>query len=423
MFDRLNPWRGLRGLPRDVWILCGASLINRAGTMVLPFLVLYLTKALGYSDARAGMIMAIYGGLSLVASPISGKLCDRYGAMTVMRASLVTSALVMLAFPIVKSFPAVIAATALLSVTGEMFRPANMAQLAELAEGPLRRPAFALSRLAVNLGMSVGPAAGGFLAAISFPALFIVDGVTALTAAAVLIFAIRPKPRAAPLALASLTTPQALSSSSVSGGGSVAMSRSILGAFADRRLLFFFLLMLPPATIFFQETAAMALYIVRDLGLPETMIGLVFTINTWLIVLVEVPLNAAMARWSHRLTLALGALLIGAGFGALALATGPISLAATTVIWTFGEMILFPGSSAYVADIAPPARRGEYMGIYSMSFGVCFTLGPPLGLAVLNRFGAQALWVSTLALGVVAAALMTRLPEAPSPDERASNKA
>lgn len=409
MLDKLNPWRGLRGLPRDVWILCGASLINRAGTMVLPFLVLYLTKALGYSDARAGAIMAIYGGLSLVASPISGRLCDRYGARTVMRASLVASALVMLAFPLVKSFPAVIAATALLSVTGEMFRPANMTLLSELAEGPLRKPAFALARLAVNLGMSVGPAAGGFLAAVSFPALFIVDGVTALAASAVIIFALRPKPSAAP--------------SSASGTGSAAMSRSFLGVFADRRLLFFFLLMLPPATIFFQHTSTMPLYIVRDLGLPETMIGLLFTVNTWLIVLVEVPLNAATARWPHRLALALGALLIGIGFGAIALATGPISLAVTSVIWTFGEMILFPGSSAYVADIAPPARRGEYMGVYSMSFGLCFTFAPPLGLAVLNRFGGRALWLGTLALGVVAAALMTRLPETSSPDERAPKEA
>jgi predicted MFS family arabinose efflux permease len=409
VLDKLNPWRGLRGLPRDVWILCGASLINRAGTMVLPFLVLYLTKALGYSDGQAGVIMAIYGGLSLVASPISGRLCDRYGARAVMRASLVASALVMLAFPLVKSFPAVIAATALLSVTGEMFRPANMTLLSELAEGPLRKPAFALARLAVNLGMSVGPAAGGFLAAVSFPALFIVDGVTALAASAVLIFALRPKPSAAP--------------SSASGTGSATMSRSLLGAFADRRLLFFFLLMLPPATIFFQHTSTMPLYIVRDLGLSETMIGLLFTVNTWLIVFIEVPLNAATARWPHRLALALGALLIGIGFGAIALATGPISLALTAVIWTFGEMILFPGSSAYVADIAPPARRGEYMGIYSMSFGLCFTFAPPLGLAVLNRFGGRALWLGTLALGVVAAALMTRLPEASSPDERAPKEA
>src|SRR4029079_17928368 len=121
------------------------------------------------------------------------------------------------------------------------------------------------------------------------------------------------------------------------------------------------LLMLPPAIIFFQDQAAMPLYVVRDIGLSEKAFWFLFTINTWLIVLLEVPLNTATAHWPHRRSLALGALLFGAGFGSMALATGPLSLAATVVVWTFGEMILFPGASAYVADISPPARRGEYM--------------------------------------------------------------
>lgn len=395
----MNPWRGLRGLSREVWILSAASLINRAGTMVLPFLVLYLTKALGYSDTRAGAILALYGVMSLVASPLSGRLCDRYGPATVMRASLVTSALVMLAFPLVKSLPEVIAATVLLSMSGEMFRPANLTMLSDLAEGPQRKPAFALSRLAVNLGMSVGPAAGGFLAAISFPALFIVDGLTSLAAAAVLIVALRPPERKA--------TAEAPGSGGHTGG------RSILGAFADPRLLAFFLLILLPVALFFQHQAAMPLYMVRDMGLSEKAFGFLFTINTWIIVFVEVPLNTATAHWSHRRSLALGTLLLGAGFGAIGLATGPISLAATVVVWTFGEMILFPGSSAYVADIAPPARRGEYLGVYSMSFGLSFTVAPWLGISVLERFGGRTLWGATFVLGLIAAALMTRLPEAP----------
>ena len=400
----MNPWRGLRGLSREVWILCGAALINRAGTMVLPFLAIYLTQALGYSNSRAGVILALYGGMSLVASPISGRLCDRYGAATVMRASLVASALVMLAFPLAKSFPEVIAATVLLSMSGEMFRPANMAMLSDLAEGPLRKPAFALSRLAVNLGMSIGPAAGGFLTAISFPALFIVDGLTALAAAAVLIFVLRPPGRAAPV--------------EAPGGRAQGAGRLIFGVFADRRLLLFFLLMLLPVIVFFQHVAAMPLYIMRDLGLSAGALGLLFTINTWLIIFVEVPLNTATAHWPHRRSLALGALLTGVGFGGMALATGPVSLAATIVVWTFGEMILFPGSLAYVADIAPPARRGEYIGIYSMTFGLCFTVGPWLGMEVLERAGGRVLWGATLVLGLLSAALMTRLPDPPEPQAR-----
>ena len=50
----MNPWRGLAGLPRAVWVLSAATLVNRSGTMFVPFLVLYLTRARGYTPAAAG---------------------------------------------------------------------------------------------------------------------------------------------------------------------------------------------------------------------------------------------------------------------------------------------------------------------------------------------------------------------------------
>jgi MFS family permease len=400
----MNPWRGLRGLPRGVWIISFASLINRAGTMVLPFLVLYLTQALHFSDGRAGVILALYGVASLVASPISGKLCDRYGAMIVMRVSLAASGAMLLAFPLVKSFPAVVATTLLLSLSGEMLRPANMTMLSELAPAEQRKPAFALSRLAVNLGMSIGPVVGGFLVAVSYPALFIVDGVTSLAAAAVLIVALR--------------TPDRAGAHGAAGAGTHAAGTWTLGALADRRFLYFVVAMLPAGIVFFQIQGAMPLYVVRDVGLSERAFGMVLTVNTLLIVFLEVPLNTSTAHWPHRRALALGALLIAVGFGTTAFVTGAVSLAATVVVWTFAEMILFPGSGAYVADLAPPERRGEYMGMYSMTFGMCFSIGPWLGTVILERWGGKVLWGSMFLLGLVSAALMAQLPEPSSVSEK-----
>ena len=89
--SRLNPWRGLGGLPREVWLLFATNLINRAGMMVLPFLVLYLTRELGFSLARAGSMLAVYGGSAIVFGPIGGRLSDRIGALPVMRALLIAS--------------------------------------------------------------------------------------------------------------------------------------------------------------------------------------------------------------------------------------------------------------------------------------------------------------------------------------------
>src|SRR5258707_10143627 len=185
--SRLNPWRGLGGLPREVWLLFATNLINRAGMMVLPFLVLYLTRELGFSLARAGTMLAVYGASAIVFGPIGGRLSDRIGALPVMRVSLLASGCVLLLFPLAKSFTAVAAMTVVWAGCSEMFRPASLAAITHVAAPEQRRQAFALNRLAINLGMSIGPALGGFLATVSFRAMFSVDAATTLLAGAVLL--------------------------------------------------------------------------------------------------------------------------------------------------------------------------------------------------------------------------------------------
>ena len=144
--------------------------------MALPFLVLYLTRSLGFAPGRAGAALALYGAVALCAGPIAGKAADRFGPLMIMEFSLLTSGVVLLLFPLVRSWLGVLAMTGLFAATNEAFRPANLALIGELSAPEGSKPAFALSRFAVNLGMSVGPAVGGLLAQISFPLLFVVDG-------------------------------------------------------------------------------------------------------------------------------------------------------------------------------------------------------------------------------------------------------
>ena len=134
-------------------------------------------------------------------------------------------------------------------------------------------------------------------------------------------------------------------------------------------------------------------------------------VNCLLIVFLEVPVNIATAHWPHRRTLALGALLFGVGFGGLALAWDIWSVAVTVVIWTVGEMFFFPGMAAYLTDIAPPSRRGEYMGLSQMIMGLAFTVGPWGGMLLLARYGGGVLWGTMFLLGAGAALIMARLDE------------
>ena len=311
----------------------------------------------------------------------------------------------LLAYPFARSYAAVLAATAILAAVTEAFRPASMTLIGDTVPAAQRKAAFALYRLAINLGMSVGPALGGFLATVSFRYLFVVDGLTSLAAGIVL--------TASGLAAASHRREP--------GKASFAWPRAHL----DAGFVYFLAALLPVTLVFFQHLSAMALWVVRDNHLPESTFGLLFSINTLLIVLIEVPLNAATAHWPHRRTLVLGAILSGAGFGAMAFASNVWSFAATVVVWTVGEMFTFPAAAAYVADTSPPARRGEYNGLFAMSFSLAFAFGPWAGTLVLDRFGGEVLWGATFLLGLLAAVMLLRLrepashaaaPEAAMPD-------
>src|SRR5215469_9720742 len=188
----LNPWRGLKDLPKEIWILSAATLVNRAGTMVLPFLVLYLTRTLAISPPRASLALTTYGIAAIVAMPIAGRITDRFGPLAIIETSLFSSGGLLLIYPLVHEFASVLFLTFLFGVLNESVRPPSLSIISDRTTLAQRKPAFALNRLAINLGMSIGPAIGGVLALISFRLLFLIDGATSILAAIVLTLASWP---------------------------------------------------------------------------------------------------------------------------------------------------------------------------------------------------------------------------------------
>jgi MFS family permease len=407
----MNPWRGLRGLPREIWILFAATLVNRCGTMVLPFLVLYLTRVLAISVSHAALALTVYGIGALLTMPIAGRLTDRLGALFVMRCSLLLSGFVLFLFPLAHHFGAILAVTFVFAILNESVRPPSLALVSDLVEPEQRKQAFALSRLAVNLGMSLGPAIGGILAVYSFRFLFLADGATSILAGLVLIFA-WPGTRRTKASEPQWDDPEDLGREIEAEGPALLAAphpAADLRAFRNRRMLYFLAALIPTQLVFFQLTSTLPVFLVRYLRLPESFYGTVFTLNTLMIVALEVPLNNATAHWSHRRTLTLGALLYAIGFGSFALASGPAGVFAAVAVWTFGEMILMPGSAAYAAEIAPAGRRGEYMGLYTMSFSFAFSVGPWLGAVLLDIHGPQMLWGAAFLSGCISTLLMSRI--------------
>ena len=387
-----NPWRGVGGLPAPVWIVFATTLVNRAGTMVVPFMVLYVTRHLGVRLALAGSALTVYGIGGLVSGPIAGRLCDRVGPFSVLRGSLVMSGAILLLFPLASRFGTFLVITFLWSLVAESVRPATLAALISFVRPEQRKAAVAVNRLAINLGMSIGPAVGGFLATVSFPLLFVADGVSALVTG---------------LLLSALLTMRPLAPLELRRDDSVVRERGReAGVLRDSRAVVFLTGVFLMAVVFYQHEGAMPLFLVRDLHYRESFYGILFAVNTLLIVVLEVPLNLAMEAWSHRWTLVLGAVLFAIGFGSMAVLHSVPGLLAAAVVWTFGEMIAMPASGAYAADIAPPGRAGQYAGAYASAFSLAILVGPWAGTIALERFGGTVLWWGVLVVGLVGAGVL-----------------
>ena len=385
----MNPYKGLKDLPHDMWALFFTSLINRSGTMVIPFLALYLTQKIGVTPTEAGTALLVYGAAAFIAAPLTGKLSDKIGSLKVMKFALFGSGVLFFVFSFITNYNWILAATFVLAAVNESFRPANLSFITEIVTPSQRRMAFALNRLAINAGMSIGPVIGGFLTLIDYHYLFYANAVASI---------------AAGIYFSSVKW-SSLSSENIKEANEQ-KPKVRFAILNDKYFLFFLFAVIPANLVFFQHLGALPLYIVKDLGYTTAAFGLFGSINTVLIIIAEVPLNNLMNATPYKKSLMIGALLAGIGFGSFAISTTSIPLVISIIVFTFGEMIFFPTGTAYISEISPSDRRGEYMGYYQMTFSFAFSAGPWLGTFVYENYGSVILWSGALVFGLISTALM-----------------
>ena len=375
-----------KGFRREVWILAIITFVNRAGTMVFPFLSKYLKEDLHFSYSQVGWIMVCFGLGSMLGSWLGGKLSDKIGFYKIMIFSLFTSGLLFFGLQFIKSFWGLCLAMFVIMSIADMFRPAMFVSLSVYAKPENRTRALTLVRLAVNLGFAAGPALGGLIImGIGYQGLFWVDGATCIIS--ILAFAILVKEKKKP----------------VDEHGLPFEKVPVKSVFRDKIFWLFLFVCFATAMIFFQLFTTLPLYHHERYGLTEFQTGLLMTLNGLIIFFLEMPIVSIFERNQiPKLQIILwGSIMMSMSFFVLLYNTYAGILIVSILFITFGEMFIFPCSNSFALSRAPKGHEGRYMALFTMSFSLAHIASSKTGMEIISRVGYQINWLFMALLGLL----------------------
>ena len=401
-------WR--TDLPRLVLFLQAGNAFSWFGYgLILPFEIIYLHQFRGFSTATAGLVLAAILGAGTVVTLPCGTLLDRFRAKPILIAAVLASAVGYAGLAFVdrpwQAFAWAIIGGAGVGVT----RVANQTLLITLISPEQRADSFALGRAAQNLGLGLGAAVAGLVLSAaenlrSFQALYLFDAIT-YVALALVVLAVVPNPR---VAAANPGTRR-------EGFRAVARDRRFVIVMAANLILLivgyaFFANILPP-------------FVKAHTTVGPGAIGMLFVVNTFFVVVAQVPVTHLFKRMRRARTFAaasglfaiallgvLPATLIHSELGTTALLLG------VATVFAIGECVHAVVHGPLVADLAPPHLLGRYMSILSLTVTGGFAIGPAIGGALLTYSPDAVWWGGALVAGVIGVGFLLagdRIPEGP----------
>ena len=367
-----------KGLSPESWMLALVMLINRAGSMVLPFLGVYMTQHLHFNLKVTGIVLSFYGIGSVIGSWLGGVITDKIGEYKVQTYSLLLSVPLFCIIPLFKTEAGLAAIILILSIISESFRPANSVAVTKYATDSQIIRAFSLNRMAINLGFAIGPALGGILSAISYNFLFYCNAVGALLAGFTYIIFFRKK---AGFAAKKVEIK------------SIEKQKS---PYTDIPFLAFCFACLLYSVCFFQFLNTLTIFYSTEAQLSQQQIGYILGYSGFIIVLIEMILvQYAEKKFTVHFTLLLGCLLCGISFVMLTFNTSIFILMFSMTLLCVGEIWSLPFMATVTAFRSGENNKGAYMGLLGMAFAVSFIITPYIGTTIAENFGFKTLWMGT----------------------------
>ncbi|MDQ1097061.1 MULTISPECIES: MFS transporter [Chryseobacterium] len=387
-----------KGLSTESWMLALVMLINRSGSMVLPFLGVYMINHLHFSIENTGVVLSFFGIGSVIGSWLGGFITDKIGEYKVQSLSLLLSVPLFCLIPVFNTEAGVAAIILLQSIVSESFRPANSVAITKYAKPENITRAFSLNRMAVNLGFSIGPALGGILSAISYEFLFLCNALAALLAGILYIIFFRKRNKLARLKVKKVYETVELKKES--------------SPYHDGKFMVYCLLCMVFSICFFQLFSTLTIFYKDSAHLSQQNIGYILGYSGFLVVLLEMGLvQVAEKYFSLAATMFLGALICGLSYALLGFSHHMVTLVVSMSLLCVGEIWALPFMSTITALRAGKNNKGAYMGLNGISFSIAFIITPSLGTWIAEKFGFTVLWIGTgLVLIIVAIAFYCVVP-------------
>ncbi|HEY5407821.1 MAG TPA: MFS transporter [Ginsengibacter sp.] len=365
------------GLSPGTWWLSLVMVVNRSGTMVIPFMTMYLTQHYGVTIGKAGFVMSLFGLGAIVGSLLGGRLIDSIGYYYVQLFALILGGTMFIVLGEVHSYTGICICTFILAILNESFRPANTVAIAHYSKEQNRTRSYSLNRLAINLGWAIGGALGGIIASFNYNLLFWVDGITNLMAACLLYITLSPKRNPA---------------TEVKTGEKTVIKNS---AYKDRTYLSFIFLVFLFALCFFQLFTTIPVFFKENFHLTVLFIGMIMALNGLIIAVFEmITIFSLEGKRPSLHFISGGVLLVSIAFLLLNLPSvnyGMIALLSMLIL-TFGEILAMPFMNAFWIGRTVQNNRGQYAALYSVAWASAQTIGPFAGSLVAEHSGYKTLW-------------------------------
>ncbi len=377
-----------KGLSKEIWFLAFVTFVNRAGTMILPFLSRYLNEELEFSLENVGIILSFFGIGSLVGHYLGGKLTDKIGFYNIMVRSLLTTGFLFIGLQFVTSFWAMCFSIFIIMSVADMFRPALFVSLKAYSKPENQTRSLALIRLAINLGFIFGPIVGGFLIVNSgYITLFWIDGITCILSTLLFVMLVKKKE---------------LHNKEEKEQALQKVEKFSL--FQDKPYLIFLGISFLMGMVFMQLFFTMPTFHNKQFGLTEDYTGLLMLLNAVLIVLLEMPLVSWIEnkKISNPKLFFYSSFLMGISFVFLLFDSYWQILIIHMLFITVGEMISFPFTNTFAMNRAKKGQEGSYMAWYSISFSFAHIICPILSFTIIEKFGYKTNWSLTAIYGLIA---------------------